>query len=128
MTAESAPDLRQAQETEASVTSSQEVSVAASPATSLWHHDNFLKLWLSETISQFGSQFSGLAIPLTAVLVLKATPLQMGLLFFTGTLPFLLFGLFVGVWVDRHKRRPILVYSNLGRAVILGLIPVVYLL
>ncbi len=86
-----------------------------------------MKLWLSETISQFGSQFSGLAIPLTAVLILSATPLQMGLLTFTATLPFLIFGLFIGVWVDRHRRRPILVYSNLGRALILGIIPIVYL-
>ena len=104
---------------------------------SLWHHSNFLRLWASETISAFGSQFSGLAIPLTAIYFLKercavntgpdACSSEFGILAATGTLPFLLIGLFVGVWVDRHRRRPVLVLSNLGRAALLVLIPIFFL-
>ncbi len=104
---------------------------------SLWHHSDFLKLWASETISAFGSQFSGLAIPLTAIYFLQgqcivstgadACSYEFGILAATGTLPFLLIGLFVGVWVDRHRRRPVLVLSSLGRAALLALIPIFFL-
>ncbi len=105
--------------------------------TSLWRHSNFLKLWASETISSFGSQFSGLAIPLTAIYYLQdkcnvrtgphACSYEFGILSATGTFPFLLIGLFVGVWVDRHRRRPILVLSNLGRGALLASIPLAFL-
>ncbi|TMI31651.1 hypothetical protein E6H27_06270, partial [Candidatus Bathyarchaeota archaeon] len=54
---------------------------------SLWHHPNFPKLWASETISQFGTQFSGLGIPFTAAL-LHATKLDYGILFGSAQLPF----------------------------------------
>ncbi len=104
---------------------------------SIWRHSDFLKLWVSETISSFGGQFSGLAIPLTAIYYLSdqcfvktgpdACSYEFGILAATGSLPFLLIGLFVGVWVDRHRRRPILVISNLGRAIMLGSIPIAFL-
>ena len=91
--------------------------------TGLWHHPDFLKLWGGQTVSLFGSQVSLLAIPLTAVLVLNATALQMGILTALGTLPTLLFGLFAGVWVDRLHRRPILIVADAGRFLLLCLIP-----
>jgi MFS family permease len=89
----------------------------------LWRHPEFLKLWTGQTISQFGTQISQLAIPLTAALVLSASPAEMGLLSAVEFAPFLLLSLFAGVWVDRMQRRPILIVADIGRAVALGSIP-----
>jgi MFS family permease len=90
----------------------------------LWRNPDFMKLWAGETISQFGTQVTTLALPLTAIVVLQATPVEMGVLGAATYLPFLLLTLFAGVWVDRHRRRPILVWSNLGRFVVLAAVPV----
>jgi MFS family permease len=89
---------------------------------------DFLKFLIGQTISFFGSEITALALPLTAVLVLGATPPQMGVLVATRNLPFLLVGLMAGVWVDRMRRRPILIASDLGNALLLGSIPVAALL
>ena len=91
----------------------------------LWHNSNFLKLWLGSTISLFGSQVTFLALPFTAALILHANATQMGILSAANTLPFLLVGLFAGVWVDRMRRRPLLIISDIGRAILLGSIPLV---
>ena len=91
--------------------------MAATPAPSLWRHRDFLLLWLGQSVSRLGDQFTGLAIPVIAVYVLAAGPLEMGFLGFTGTLPFLLFGLLVGVWVDRRQRRSVLIRADLGREI-----------
>ena len=90
----------------------------------LWRHSNFLRLWTSETISQFGSQFTALALPLTAIIYLQADPTALGVLAFAGSVPWLLFGLIVGVWVDRHRKQRIMVTSNILRGSLLALIPV----
>src|SRR2546428_4579746 len=84
----------------------------------LWHHPTFLRLWIDKSVSQFGNQFTGLALQFLALKTLLASPGQMGLLGAMGTFPFLLIGLLVGVWVDRHRRRPILIAGDLGRGVI----------
>ena len=89
----------------------------------LWRNAEFLKFWGGETISQFGTQVTTLALPLTAILVLHASPGQMGVLTAATYLPFLVVTLFAGVWVDRHRRRPILIAANVGRAVILAAVP-----
>jgi MFS family permease len=81
-------------------------------------------LLVGQTTSQFGAQVSGVAIPLLAVLSLGATPFEVGLVSAAGTLGFALIGLPAGAWVDRCRRRPILVASDLARAVLLGSIPV----
>jgi MFS family permease len=91
--------------------------------TELWRHPDFLKLWAGETISLLGSQVSLLAMPLTAALALNATPLQMGALGTVQYIPWLLVGLLAGVWVDRLRRRPVMVAADLGRTVLLGCIP-----
>jgi MFS family permease len=96
--------------------------------TGLWRHADFMKLWAGQTISLLGSSVTMLALPLTAVLVLEATPAQMGILEAVGALPSLLLGLFAGAWADRHRRRPILIAADVGRAVLLSLIPVAALL
>lgn len=80
----------------------------------LWRHPDFLKLWAGQTVSLFGSQITLLALPLTAVITLQASPLDMGWLRFATTLPALLFGLISGIWIDRLRRRRMLIYDDLG--------------
>jgi MFS family permease len=94
----------------------------------LWRHPDFLKLWTGQTISVFGSGITGNALPLAALLTLGASSLQMGLLSAAGSAPVLLVGLVAGVWVDRLRRRPLLIAADLGRALLLGSIPVAALL
>lgn len=89
----------------------------------IWQQRSFRNLWLGTTVSAFGSEISGVAIPLTAVLLLSATPAQMGLLRAIGTSPALLFGFVAGVWIDRLRRRPILIAADIGRALLLAVIP-----
>jgi MFS family permease len=89
----------------------------------LWGHRDFRKLWAGETVSLFGSEVTELALPLVAVLVLEADAGQMGLLAAARFAPFLLITLPAGVWVDRRRRRPVLIGSNLGRALLVGLVP-----
>jgi MFS family permease len=97
------------------------------PSGGLWRHPDFLKLWSAETISQFGTQVSQLALPLVAILVLDASAFEVAALGTVEFLPFILFTLPAGVWVDRLPRRPILIAGDLGRAALLASIPVAYL-
>ena len=84
---------------------------------------DFGRLWVGQTVSLIGTQVSFLAIPLTAALTLGATPLQMGFLGASQWLPFLLVGLPAGAWIDRHRRRPIMILADLARAASLGMVP-----
>ena len=90
---------------------------------SLWRHREFLKFWAGSAISSVGSEVTALAVPLIAALTLEATPWQMGLLSAAGSAPILLVGLFAGVWVDRVRRRPVMIAADLGRAGLLLIIP-----
>lgn len=90
----------------------------------LWRNSDFMKLWGAETASQIGSHVTLVALPLAAVLVLDASAAEMGLLGAIQFAPFLLFGLIAGVWVDRLHRRPILIITDVGRAVLLSSIPI----
>ncbi|HJU47895.1 MAG TPA: MFS transporter [Gaiellaceae bacterium] len=96
------------------------------PTGGLWSHGDFLKLWSAETISQFGTQVSQLALPLVAILVLDASAFAVSALVTIEFLPFILFSLPAGVWVDRLRRKPILVLGDVGRAVLLASVPVAY--
>ena len=89
---------------------------------------DFVRLWIAETISQFGTQISLLALPLVAVTLLDATPFQVAALGTIEFLPFILFSLPAGAWVDRLRRRPILIAGDLARGVALATIPAAYLL
>jgi MFS family permease len=91
---------------------------------SLWRHREFAKLWAAQAISQLGTQVTVLALPLAAALVLGAAPAEMGILAAVEYAPFLLFGLLAGVWVDRLPRRPILIGTDLARALLLASVPV----
>jgi MFS family permease len=90
---------------------------------SLFAHRDFRLLLVGQTTSQFGTQVSGIAIPLLAVLTLDASPFELGLVTASGTLAFALIGLPAGAWLDRWRRRPILVASDLVRTVLLATIP-----
>ncbi len=92
----------------------------------LIRHPEFRKLWSAETISQFGTQVSALGIPLIAALYLNVTPFEFGLIATVEFLPFILLSLPAGVWVDRLRRRPILIVGDLGRGVALLSIPIAY--
>lgn len=94
----------------------------------LWRHPDFMRLWTGQTISKFGSAITREALPLTALLLLGATPLQMGVLAAIGSAPVLLASLLAGVWVDRLRRRPIMIVADLVRALLLLSIPVAALL
>ncbi len=98
------------------------------PSLSLWRHAEFLKFWTGQTISVFGSAITQLALPLTAVNILNATPAQMGFLNAAQMLPFLLVALFAGAWIDRNRRRPIMLMADIGRGAFLALIPLSMLL
>jgi MFS family permease len=93
---------------------------------SLWRNGDFLRLWSAQTISQFGSQVTVLALPLAAILVLHASAFEVAALTTVEWLPWLVFSLPAGVWVDRLPRRRVLVVTDLGRAAALVSIPVVY--
>ncbi|BCB04796.1 MFS transporter [Bacillus sp. KH172YL63] len=90
----------------------------------LFQNKSFMKFWIGQTISMFGSQISVMALPLTAVLIFDASPMEMGIYMGMATAPYLVIGLFAGVWVDRVRRRPLMLTSNLLSAAILSLIPV----
>ena len=92
----------------------------------LWRHGDFMSLWGAETISQFGTQVTLLALPLVAIVTLDESAFRVALLTTAEFLPFLLFTLPAGVWVDRLPRRPILILANLGRAAALLSVPVAH--
>jgi MFS family permease len=96
------------------------------PEGGLWRHSDFLKLWSAETVSQFGTQISQLALPLAAIDVLRASAFEVAALTTVEFLPFLLVSLPAGVWVDRLPRRPILIAGDLARAGLLASIPIAY--
>ncbi len=100
----------------------------SAPTQSVLRNRDFVRLWAAETISQFGTQVSLLAIPLVAVILLGATPFQVALLGTVEFLPFILFSLPAGAWVDRLRRRPILILGDLGRAACLASIPIAHVL
>ena len=87
-----------------------------------------MRLWLGQTVSEFGSVITRDALPLVAVLTLQATPTQMGVLAALSMLPAFLIGLPAGAWVDRVRRRPIMIASDLLRAALLASIPAAFVL
>ena len=90
----------------------------------LWLSPDFRKLWGSLTITSFGTQITNLALPLTAALMLHASPMQMGILVALETLPFALFSLHAGVLLDRVRKLPVVISADLGRALALACVPV----
>ncbi|SDX76343.1 Predicted arabinose efflux permease, MFS family [Modestobacter sp. DSM 44400] len=97
------------------------------PPRSLWRHRDFGHLWAAETVSQVGTQVTQLALPVLAVTYLAASPLQMGYLTALETAAFLVIGLPAGAWVDRWRRKRVLVFADVVRAVTLATLPTAYL-
>src|SRR4051794_19038773 len=93
----------------------------------LRHHD-FRQLFLADSLSQFGTQLSMLALPVLAVRVLDATPFQMGLLGTCEFLAFLVIGLPAGAWVDRWRKQRVLVFNDLVRGLALATLPLAWAL
>jgi MFS family permease len=91
---------------------------------SIWRSGAFVRLWAASTISYFGSFITRTALPFAAILVLGAGPLEISALRSVELVGWLVFGLFAGAWVDRLRRRPIMIVADVGRAVLLGSIPV----
>ncbi|HEU4672799.1 MAG TPA: MFS transporter [Candidatus Limnocylindrales bacterium] len=89
----------------------------------LWAVPGFRRFWIGEGVSFLGNEVTELALPLTAVLVLGASASEMGLLTAALFLPYLVFGLVAGVWVDRMRRRPVLVALDLISAAAVLAIP-----
>ena len=100
---------------------------AAGVSAPLWQNADFRKLWAGQTVSELGSVVTRTAVPLLAVLVLGAGPLDMAFLVVSGSLAVLFVGFFAGAWVDRLRRRPILIWADAIRAVLLFSIPAAYL-
>jgi MFS family permease len=98
------------------------------PKGNLWHHRDFTRLWFSDTVSQFGNQFTQIALPLIAVSVLRASATQVAILIGLQTLSFPVLGMFVGVWADRMRKRRIMVTCNFGRMATLASIPLAFFL
>jgi MFS family permease len=94
----------------------------------LWRDGEFLKLWFGQGISEIGSQVTFLALPTVAILVLGAAPFQVGLLAACEMLAFPVLGLVAGVWVDRLRRRPILIACDVGRLLALASVPLAFAL
>jgi predicted MFS family arabinose efflux permease len=91
---------------------------------SVWRERDFIRLWAATTVSMFGSFVTRTALPFAAILVLGAGAGEVAILRSAELVAGLALGLIAGAWVDRLRRRPILIWADLGRAVLLGTIPV----
>ncbi len=94
--------------------------------TGLWLHGDFLKLWTGETVSVFGDIVGNSALAFTAVLVLHANALQIGMMAAVHLVPDVFLGLVAGVWVDRLRKRPLMIIADVGRFASLLTIPIAY--
>ena len=99
---------------------------AAAPRRSLWRHADFRKIWTAATVSLMGSSVSQIAIPFIAAFVLRSSPLEVALLGAIEMTPFIIFALPAGAWLDRVRRRPVLIAGDLGRCLALATIPIAY--
>ena len=97
-------------------------------ASPLWRNPAFVRVWTAATVSIFGSLITRIALPLAAILVLGSGAIEIAVLRSLDLVATLLFGLVAGAWVDRLRRRPVLIWADLGRAALLGSIPVAFTL
>lgn len=97
------------------------------PGPSLWRNGAFQRVWAAATISIFGSLVTRVALPFVAITVLNANSVDVALVRSMDLIAGLAFGLVAGAWVDRLRRRPVLIWADAGRAVLLSLIPLAWL-
>lgn len=98
---------------------------APKPRT-LFQHPDFVRLWAGQTVSVFGSMITATALPFTAILALDASPLQVAALTGARMIPELLAGFVAGVWVDRLRRKPLMIAADLGRTAALATVPIAW--
>jgi MFS family permease len=96
------------------------------PPDDLLRDTTYRRMWLSILISSFGGQITALALPLTAAVLLHATPSQMGFLTAMELAPFILFSLPAGVWLDRVRKLPIYVVGEGLVAAVLSSVPLAW--
>ncbi|MEO8026632.1 MAG: MFS transporter [Bryobacteraceae bacterium] len=97
---------------------------SASKPAGVWSNPDFRKLWFGQTVSEIGSRITRDGLPLAAVILLGATPTQMGILTGLSGVSVLLFSMYAGVWADRVRRKPVMILSDLGRAALLAAVPI----
>ncbi|WP_248146729.1 MFS transporter [Microbacterium aoyamense] len=98
----------------------------AGTARSLWRDANFMRMWGGQAFSQFGAQITELAIPVLAVLILNATEFEVGVLTASGFAAFLLVGLPAGAWIDRMRKRHVMIVADAVRAIALAALPLLW--
>ncbi|TQM18534.1 MFS transporter [Microbacterium kyungheense] len=103
-------------------------AVTPAPKGSLWRDRNFMTLWSGQALSQFGAQITELAIPVLAVLALNATEWEVGVLNAAQVAAFLIVGLPAGAWIDRMRKRHVMMVADAVRAVALATLPVLAML
>jgi MFS family permease len=96
-------------------------------ASALPPRSSFARYWTAAAISSFGSAVTAVAMPVLVVQLLGATPFQVGVVNAAQFVPYALLGLIAGVYTDRWRRKPILVWASVGRALSLGAIPILWL-
>ena len=94
----------------------------------LWSNNAFVRVWTAASISIFGSLITRIALPLVAILTLDAGPIEVAVLRGMDLAVALVVGLVAGAWVDRLRRRPVLIWADLGRAALLSVIPISFVL
>lgn len=97
-------------------------------ASPIWRNHAFVRVWSAASVSIFGSLITRIALPLVAILTLGAGPIEVAILRSIDLVAALFVGFVAGAWVDRLRRRPVLIWADLGRAVLLGSIPVSFVL
>jgi MFS family permease len=102
------------------------VGIGVWPSSGLWREGDYLRLWGAQGVSAFGGQITLLALPLVAILTLRATAFEVAALTAIEFVPFIFVSIPAGVWVDRLRRRPILVLTDVGRGASLLSIPLAY--
>ena len=97
-------------------------------ASPLWRNQAFVRVWSAATVSIFGSLITRISLPLLAILRLGAGPIEVAVLRSVDLAATFIVALVAGAWVDRLRRRPVLIWADLGRAVLLATIPAAFVL
>ncbi|WP_206447104.1 MFS transporter [Agrococcus sp. KRD186] len=111
---------------DSSVEAAAPTAVRDAPKGSLWRDGNFLTMWSGQALAQVGSQVTELAIPVLAVLLLHATEFEVGLLNAAGVAAFLVVGLPAGAWIDRMRKRRVMIWADAVRAAALAALPLLW--
>ncbi len=101
------------------------MSQPVAPGT-LWRDGNFLRMWGGQALSQFGAQIAELAVPVLAVLLLDASEFEVGVLGAAGVAAFLIIGLPAGAWIDRMRKRHVMIWADAVRALTLAVVPALW--